>query len=893
MDSSRPSIDTGGGNSPRPESPARPNVAAPTPAAQDLAQPVKRQSFGREDSNESFRGSRNNLPTVAERKSEYGFDNILASYGLDDPAPPALPTEVVKPPDKSKENAFSLPKTEQAAEAAFSKEPTVSAAVPEPKSPEKEIKRFSTSPKLPDVARMSSFGPDLFANPSDFLSDAPPMPNLPSVPDKATERSAEIKTPTVSAKDSYAAPKEPISFAVMQPTEQAAPEPQGPQSRLDPPHSIAEPSQVLQTSTSSDENQDRGIISPDMSKSDANMDKSRATQPVTNEAAEQGSAIVGEMTSMDDPRSTKGTHMSETPAVPETTVSKAVPLSGLAATAAVEMSKPAANAAAPEKSPANESNNAPQQLPKLLTSKFAQAASKSAAKSAETAPVQPAEATKDTMAKGAQASSATPKLGARDITPTAPLRPRKSDQHVPQVSVAQDSASPAENLERSSTFDSTIGHSTPKDSDKLSEEIIKTLSPVRASDDFVILRAPENDSPLVSGATPRERSHEAAREVPRESTYLPDVYGDYWDNNDEEDAETKPVTQVRKVEETSKAKAPEANWETHDSPAEEKASAPAVKLEDDAGSAAKSAAAAAIEDMGASPLRRKFSWEAGPEPEDKSPSSIKQPPAASATISPAGQSEAPVSGLSTPSLPQTRENPALESPVSPQIAAPSQPLQAQTGIGDKPTIIAVPTEPTSPEKGRRVSLAEEKGLVQTSSQPVSPTPPPERHPALQTSSEASPRTATPTSPNHRTFPAALPFRQIMEKETSAERLRLYQDARSQYARFDTGLDDWLTAMHGAHPEHTDPMAAFRAPPGQQSTSQISPTGLQAGSQQMPPPQQRTSSQAGPSISGGSSGQYSSGQMGAKSKDFLFAAGKASKGFLSKGKHKFKEKVVMY
>lgn len=129
----------------------------------------------------------------------------------------------------------------------------------------------------------------------------------------------------------------------------------------------------------------------------------------------------------------------------------------------------------------------------------------------------------------------------------------------------------------------------------------------------------------------------------------------------------------------------------------------------------------------------------------------------------------------------------------------------------------------------------------------------------------------------------MPFRQIMEMPTAAERIRHFRETRMQFAQIDTGLDEWLGEMVKRHPEHLQP--GFHFQPLAQSTAQASHSqqqnpalageltegGLPTHNIPMPPPP----------IHG------SHNQVGTKSKELLLAAGKAGKGLLSKGKNKLR------
>ncbi|KAF3759947.1 hypothetical protein M406DRAFT_353936 [Cryphonectria parasitica EP155] len=92
------------------------------------------------------------LAAVAERKSEYDLDRAV-SQQPDAPSQPTMSSAPAEPVQSSLLPALSQPST---------MDETV---------PQEPRKRFSTSPKLPDLNRLSGFGSDFFSSGGGFMSD--------------------------------------------------------------------------------------------------------------------------------------------------------------------------------------------------------------------------------------------------------------------------------------------------------------------------------------------------------------------------------------------------------------------------------------------------------------------------------------------------------------------------------------------------------------------------------------------------------------------------------------------------------------------------------------------------------------------------------------------------
>jgi hypothetical protein len=138
MDSSRPSMESivGGNARERSSSPAKPHLRGKS-SSDSLGGSLTRGAIQEsEDRVDSSRRLAPMLEPVQERKSEYGFEGY--NYN---------PAQVIASPEEKTDSA--APKESRAG-----------------LSSHEEMRRFSTSPKLPDLNRISGFGLDLFTQSS-------------------------------------------------------------------------------------------------------------------------------------------------------------------------------------------------------------------------------------------------------------------------------------------------------------------------------------------------------------------------------------------------------------------------------------------------------------------------------------------------------------------------------------------------------------------------------------------------------------------------------------------------------------------------------------------------------------------------------------------------------
>ncbi|KAJ4422416.1 hypothetical protein N0V82_002972 [Gnomoniopsis sp. IMI 355080] len=163
----------------------------------DSARRSSLASSGDEEGGDGSRGLQGLAP-VAERKSEYGFDGLMINPGVASSQRAQVSSDVdTETPveiEPRHEQETSLPSESGPPKLQFQQTSTDQAPAQEPR------KRFSTSPKLPDLTRMSGFGSDFFSSGGGFLGGSPkqseasaeaaPMPATDSTPTGMT-RTAE------------------------------------------------------------------------------------------------------------------------------------------------------------------------------------------------------------------------------------------------------------------------------------------------------------------------------------------------------------------------------------------------------------------------------------------------------------------------------------------------------------------------------------------------------------------------------------------------------------------------------------------------------------------------------------------------------------------------------
>ncbi|KAL2180702.1 uncharacterized protein P884DRAFT_191850 [Thermothelomyces heterothallicus CBS 202.75] len=759
---------------------------------------------------------------TAEKQSGYRSDGMLASSGNDGLSPESSRVE-------HKESQKSVL----------------------PDSPQ-NIRRFSTSPQLPDLGRMSGFGEDLFSSaffPSSglrsSLSDSMPLPtsgNCIPESDEGTATGAEASNQSITA----------------------------------PAHERV----VLSTETTA------GLPSP-RGAAESVHDVPEQQAPAADAARQPAASAEEQPTTLTARPHLPGGWVSETPSTPAGVVSPST--TGYSANTP---EKETEDSSRPDAVPLDVPRSQPRELeqdekgdgsvpsrqsspqtssqpsasaPVLNTEKRSMGSPQASPVATGHCDASPASETEDPKLFS-NSTSAEAKTKHTEIAPTAPLN---AHRETPDIN-----ANPAPVLSPPSPAEPVLDSATQspvKDSDILSEEILRSLSPAQ---------------PASSPQTSTAASQAAAAEPVRESSYLGDVYGDYWSAT-EEKAEP-GLLQVGKTIDAGKAAqeaAPLPTKTPEDGGGAEPADAVGLGGLSSQAHAAPAKASDVVEPksaFGVVGLQRRFSWEAP----------VQESPTASASSAAA---ELPVEQKSLGLGVDTTRALTTEN-VNPETGE-SQPSQAQEGAGksaedlraefapefnpaatlganlglDRLSQSPSPASDSASKQGeqKRLSLAEEKILLEEASSPAARSPPLEQHPAFANSQQA-PRAELPEAASPKSI---LGFRNIMELPSAAERIKHYNESRWHYSAVDTGLDEWLQAMILKHPEHANDVSSNA---GAAAVVQQSNQGGRGPTLHM--------SNLQHSLSGlGHSGN----QVGTKSKELLMAAGKASKGLFSKGRNKLR------
>ena len=829
------------------------------------------------------------LAPVAERKSEYGLEGFLDSYSTD-PLDPE-PTQ----------------------EQAHAESVGVQAPV-QPLSHAENLRRFSTSPQLPDF-RVSGFGEDLFASSSFF-----PASGLRSLVSDNTEVPTSGRFPS--------GPGEPPATAAKVPVQSAT--------------GFTSPSVVPSAATNSDldfsQKASQHVSNATLGASAVPSPPVESSQdhpagPALHEGAAQPAPTVSEQQTpaVDAPREPTsrageptaalatrphlpGGWVSETPSTPaelaasplagtsrETpdTGKKAEPgnLSSIEAPrdvaslnlAPLRPLEPVEAVVSSKIDMAKDSGSVPppppssHALPAHRTSSPA-LSSKSGKDTQHAPPEAPGIHASDSSSSVPESAAIEPS----EILPTAPLKSRRG---------TPDGNSSTRPVLSSPTFGGQptleVSTSSPvNDSDMLSDEIIKALSPEPATGGFTDVVSGYGTAPRGGGAG-----------LTRESSYLGDFYGDYWAAT-EDTTEPSAPTLRRPSEPAMLAQDPVPQ------PAELPEGSAKV-LADSVDSTSVSDVPRAVpanvpdSQVGAAGLQKRFSWEVvqeGSAPatvslpatehllEQKSLGSGAEKVALSASqlgASGAGISQAPLGLDGEKSAEDLRAESAPEFIPAGTLA----PTPASGHPIPPPSPIST-LEPTDRQgDASRFSLAEEKIAIQGPPHLVSPSPRLEQHPALVSPSprlEQHPALvgAQPSRPAEVADAGSsqdmMGFRSIMEMPLPAERIKHYNEARWQFSAVNTGLVEWLETMTSKQPEHAKdvlPYPALGQPNAQGGAAQSA-----YGQGGWAPPHIHIPPQLQQGLSGlGHSGD----RVGTKSKELFMAAGKAGKGLFSKGRNKLR------
>ncbi|KAL2121826.1 hypothetical protein VTJ04DRAFT_2281 [Mycothermus thermophilus] len=892
-----------------------------------------------------------------ERKSEYGFDRLIASYATDRTS--------------STDTYVIMREKVHAAAPAPDRDP--------PSSPQ-NIRRFSSSPQLPEVTRLSGFGEDLFSTGlfSSSGSFSAPDRDLADIPESSSATAASSSGPGQSLTSSGAAPVGASSSDTASKVEMSrnnTPQPSA-SNVAAPPPKPEQPDPVAVSSIGPAHTEGGGL-------GQTRVDGSRQPSPAVDQnAADAGrvpASSPGEVPAGARPNlrpQMPGGWVSETPSTPGpaevpvksgagdvsresgdkqeapgpgSPVSVSESLLEVAASTVFASSPPDKPAVAPAalQPPAQPSqpvsplaSPAPSALRTSSPAPSAKSAASMGSQSKQQPPAgasqgrdpSPAPTSHVAETNGPAPASATTDKSDNNIPPTAPLnphRPAATDTKetltlaTPSQGVPSSKPSPTEQSPPPSAAPS---HSPVNPNDALSEEILRSLEPTAAH------AAPS--STLETQYT----STDAARE----SSYLGDVYGDYWSSTDDK-LETGLLTLETGLLSLDKLGDVDKDKDYQPSllpivPVDSTAAAAAATHQpvNDSTTATQSSSENQRQAPPTIGIPTRFSWETAPEPvllqpqkmevvgeqkpvESNAPGPVELDATEPASrVSERGPDKSAEDLRSTPvtqtlySATITKPAPAVGSSAAPAVSAESLPRP----IDQASTAPEVVPSPRSTEEKIVLPGSDEKIPLSPSDQRTPSPHPPPQHPAQPSQQpppppqqlqlfQQQPQPVTiskPASPSPPAPPAVsaqniLPFRTIMEMPLASERIRHFSESRLQFAAIDSGLNEWLRVTLARYPEHGEPETAggpsTLALPPAGTTPLTSPTGISGAG---------ASSSSGPfhhhhhhhhvhmpsSLQQGLSGLgHSGGQVGTKSKELLMAAGKAGKGLFSKGKSKLR------
>ncbi|RYP77507.1 hypothetical protein DL771_001080 [Monosporascus sp. 5C6A] len=806
---------------------------------------------------------RSNLRPVAERKSEYGMDRLLA--------------------ESHKEHS------------------------------RESLRRLSPSPKLPEMSRISGFGDDLFSNSIRYSSGT--APSLPAVADSQSTTTPKSPTsePQYSSEVSGGgpAPREPSSIAAAD-------------DRKERPGSFTQPAGHTPTST---------LEGP---KLEANL---RKATPSSNEQAQRGSystintpgqqpksprphmpgGWVSETTALGSAQPTP-MEFSQTPQPAPTADggnSQASPVTNnagvpddLGPTTAVKHLPPTDNPKAADvwatlesgrddfNRPAGELDDAvgselitsgtghhptPHSLPALKAENALDLRNLPKHHEKRCPPESTTGPPSDNQWTTATTSSA--------FTPAAPLNHTGPSLAQPELVV--------DGRPRQSTMSTVSTVSPAKESDKLREEIMKSLS--------LDPLTPQASSGFLGNPSPSEQ------EAPRESRYLSGVYDDYLALV--EDKSPQELGQALKQESMV------AGYAT----TEAKQSDEPTRRADTSIPEVQPLSSRKTPEPEPTKRPRRFSWEQSSEQLTGSPVETR----------PAGEATPGESGLEEK---QRAQSPAISDPKphgdtaagpvsqSERTGTLSQELTKPGGYrgetlgspaSEQSSPISNPTDNPAPDTATDVyaNSAEGKVLVEPSSHPVL-APSPMEHPALFKPLEPSPSippigAGTPATPTSQQ-PKIMAFREILNLPSSDQRTQKFDETRNQFFGMDSGLSYWLLHMSGQLEQTSTTGSGDLQQTSSISQTQPSPVGMQPSTQQ--PYYQQYLNASNPNVTIGpprkastgnfmgqpgstTSGFNTGNQVGARGKELLHAAGafgnkgvKSGMKLFNKGKSKLRERT---
>ncbi|RYP45260.1 hypothetical protein DL768_008376 [Monosporascus sp. mg162] len=457
----------------------------------------------------------------------------------------------------------------------------------------------------------------------------------------------------------------------------------------------------------------------------------------------------------------------------------------------------------------------------------------------------------------------------------------------------------ADGRPRQSTMSTVETVSPTKESDKLREEIMKSLS--------LDPLTPQSSSGFLGNPSSSEQ------EVPRESRYLSGVYDDYLALV--EDKSPQELGQALKNESTLADHATTEAKQSDEPTRQANTSIPEVQP----------LSSRKTPDPEPTKRPRRFSWEQSSEPPTESPVETR----------PAGETTPGESGLEGK---QRAQSPAVFDP-KPHDDTAAGPVSQSEGTStlsqeltkpggyrgetlgspasEQSSPISIPTDNPARDTATDAyaNWTEGKILATPSSHPVL-APSPMEHPALSKPLEPSPSippisAGTPATSTSQQ-PKIMSFREILNLPSSDQRTQKFDETRHQFFAMDSGLSQWLLHMSGQLEQ-----TSTTGPGGPQQTSstaqaQPSPGGMQPSTQQ--PYYQQYLNASNPNVTMGPPGKVSTGnfmgqpgsttsgfntgnQVGARGKELLHAAGafgnkgvKSGMKLFNKGKSKLRERT---
>ncbi|OIW30624.1 hypothetical protein CONLIGDRAFT_285249 [Coniochaeta ligniaria NRRL 30616] len=923
------------------------------------------------------RSGRSGLPTVAERKSEYGIEGLIASYearggiSSDTSQPDASPLARIAESGTVPASHESVPaissatprltprsetgddRGEQVNQARERQELDKTEGVPRDEtlgsrhshprggkegqegdqledlkkvqSSGEELRRLSTSPKLPELGRLSVFGLDLFPSSSSsdpptssslHLSTSSPPPPVPSIP--LTNTILIPNSPLSTVLESPASsPPLPQDAGVGQTRKAKAQEGQAsrdqhrpgiysgsghstPQDAIPKPNDASSGTTTwIQPAAEPDEDRDSETASSDSAASLAADRSSTGDRAPTSSSQrpQSGPQALPTLHAGSDPVTSK----SESEQVPS--IDKALPAlpsevsvvtpdpqaSQLAISAPTPIVSSEQGSSEGDKSKASSTTNTKLAVHPLLKehseqakAMIAQVSTGSSTRATSASVLPPAPASKltpvdnqvlpqpnlpgslstdyESYLPSAKVENATqPSMTGNqpsdvgEVQVTTPQEPVGELSHETTVSPPQPLTAPPlppGDLSRGETYvtalESPLSDSgSPTKSDELSAQILRSLSPTAPNTNVA---AENSEAGNRSSAGPSGDQSvgpsDGHTDAARESTFLPDLYDDYWsfagDGNANDATPALPVMPAAlnvQSEETRPRVLHVVNDENiHNSPAP----TPAAETPRSSVDVYKTDVQAVTVELHRPVLPNRFSWErdgieAAKVDIQAEPKSLADKPQTSATVG-------------TPST--------------------DMDVKSNDHISE-----ATGTASPAQDKGKGVVRSRSPSPSLTIQQPRTTMMPPTLG---QYVSESTSQDSI-DHPGPLTSNPVMTFREIMEVPSQADRIREFQKARSHYAAAETGLETILENLVSQHPDiaeasraggPTSPMYTYDAPSIKDVGGLLSPTA--------------------PGTAPASARHHSTAHIGPKTKEFFASAGKASKGLFSTLKAKGKK-----